>query len=130
MPEPVFHWYQRLQPKYFASIKASFDNPAAPIATPTPLANETKKVTLPEITNSTPAVAAPIIKEREVINPVKPVQPPVKTETITPQAAQKPVSDTPAQKPASEPTDVAEITKEIQEIKTAEQTAGQTADKS
>lgn len=113
--------------QYFASIKASFDNPAAPIATPTPLANETKKVNLPETITASSFVATPVIIEREVINPVKPVQPPiVKPDQSTPQITQQPASDTP-QKPESD-TDVAEIAKEIQEIKTAEQTAGQTAD--
>lgn len=106
--------------QYFASLKASFDNPGTAIVTPTPLANETKKVM--------PVRIQPVIKEQEVVNPVKPVLPQVSEEEIKQKMAQTEVV-----KPVASPTpkaadEVAEIKKEIQDIRTYEQTAGYTAE--
>lgn len=131
--------------QYFSSIKASFDNPATPVATP-PMTSKVQLPSTPPLPSQAPvssppptpvnvgAVPAPlpsvepvtpVIKEREVINPVAPVQPTITTDEIKEKLAQAPEAATKTQQDTKK-EEVAEIAKEIQDIKTAEQTAGKT----
>ncbi|HRN95864.1 MAG TPA: PrgI family protein [Candidatus Levybacteria bacterium] len=100
--------------QYLTNLKSSFDSQSSQVTPTTP------SVT----TQSTISTPAPVFKKREVINPAAPVQPIIKSEDVKAKIADAPVkAPEPKQK-----VDVAEITKEIQEIKTAEQTVGQTAE--
>lgn len=113
--------------QYLTNLKASFDNPGAAIATPTPLANETKKVALPQATPvpiPTAPPTTPVIVEREVISKTSPVQPPITAEEVRKKVNQAPVA--PVKKESENKEVVAEIAKEIQDIKNVEQTVGKT----
>ncbi len=108
--------------QYLTNLKASFDNPAAAIVTPTPLANETKRVALPQaepVPTLTSPAPTPVIVQREVISKVTPVQPPITADEVRKKVDQAPVA--PEKKEV-----VAEIAKEIQDIKNVEQTVGKT----
>lgn len=108
--------------QYLTNLKTSFDNPTATIVTPTPLANETKRVALPQAAPvPTPTVSAttPVIVQRGVTSKVTPVQPPITADEVRKKVDQAPVA--PEKKEV-----VAEIAKEIQDIKNVEQTVGKT----
>jgi hypothetical protein len=117
--------------QYFASIKASFDDPSAKIANPTPLANEVRKVlpvTPVALPTATPVLATqpvalptepPVIKEREVINPLTPVQEPVTAAQVKEKIQEAPLA------PTATP-DEAQIEKQLEEVKIQEQTVGKT----
>ncbi len=103
--------------QYFSNLKASFDNPDMSVSTPNPLANETRRVT--------PPPSQPKIIKREAVKPVMPAVPEkivqknsLPTDVVKPAPAPQP-------KPAD---DIAEIKKEIQDIRVAEQSVGKTAD--
>jgi hypothetical protein len=110
--------------QYFANIKASFDDPSSKITTtnmpvsPSNISASSSPVR-PVLPVTPPVTAQPVVKEREIINPVAPVQPPISSEEVKEKIAEAPVK-------ATVPTQEAQIVKEIEEIKTEEQTVGKT----
>lgn len=108
---------QELQ--YFSNLKASFDNPDIAVSTPTPLANEIRKVTPPS--------AQPQNIQQNNVAQAKPSVANVTDTEVRQRMEQnnlaKPTPVAPQKKQAES---VDEIKKEIQDIKVAEQSLGKT----
>lgn len=111
---------QELQ--YFSNLKASFDNPDIAVSTPTPLANETRRV-IP------PTQAQPKIIKQESVDQEKPAVLNVSEAEIRQRMEQNDLTKpAPVTAPKNPAENVAEIKKEIQDIKVAEQSVGKTAE--
>ncbi len=123
--------------QYFSNLKQSFDNPSSltqpmtaivPAVAPASPLQQQVNATIAQM--ATPA--APVVKSVEIITPAQnaPVPIPVETNTlVTPTFVQKPAAQDVATAIAKAPTPadaVAEIKKEIQEIKVEEQSVGNT----